>query len=154
MIEDVLKKRFPKLKDDKAFKITSPEDIKYNCIAWAYLYKDRWMWPHPLAKSTLDGVFYWPDKATKTPELDSFIEAFALKGYEVCNNADFDPSYQKIAIYVKPGTTECTHASRQLRSGLWTSKLGPSFDVQHGTPYTIEGPDYGVVGCIMRREFK
>ena len=134
MTEDLIRKAFPKLKDDKAFRITSPEDPKYNCIAWAYLYKDRWMWPESDASSILDGVCYWPTEASKTPDLESFKIAFSLKGFEVCDNADFEPRYQKIAIYVKPNTTECTHAARQLRSGFWTSKLGMSYDIQHGTP--------------------
>lgn len=145
---------FPKLADDANFKITSPQTPNYNCIAWAYNYNDRWMWPDPSTPIVLDGVFYyWPDEVTKTPDVDSFIEAFRKKGYEICDNADFDEGFQKIALYVKPGTKECTHAARQLRNSFWTSKLGRGNDIQHGTPYTIEGNDYGVVYCIMSRAF-
>lgn len=43
------------------------------------------------------------------------------------------------------------HAARQLNSGLWTSKLGESNDIQHSTPYTIQGRLYGKVACILRR---
>ncbi|WP_319504708.1 hypothetical protein [Bacteroides graminisolvens] len=144
---------FPGLADDENFKLTSPVDSNYNCIAWAYNYKDRWMWPHDKSTSDLDGVCYWPDGILKEPDVQAFKEAFQLKGYEVCDNPDFEPKYQKIALYVVPGTTECTHASRQLRNGFWTSKLGQAFDIQHGTPYTIEGTGYGEVHCIMRRLF-
>ena len=36
---------FPGLRYDKYFEITSPIDPNYNCIAWAYQIKGRWMWP-------------------------------------------------------------------------------------------------------------
>ena len=75
------------------------------------------------------------------------------KGYELCDNAEYEEGFQKIALYVKEGTTECTHAARQLTTGLWTSKLGQIEDIQHGTPYTIEGKCYGKVYCIMKRPF-
>lgn len=146
-------KCFPKLANDISFEITSPQTPNYNCIAWAYNYNDRWMWPAPCATGGLDGVCYWPDDVTKTPDVDSFIEAFRKKGYEICDNADFDERFQKIALYVKPGTKECTHAARQLRNSFWTSKLGRENDIQHGTPYTIEGNNYGEVYCIMSRAF-
>lgn len=152
-LKRVIIKYFPRLAHDKNFQITSPQTPNYNCIAWAYNYKDRWMWPDPCATGGLDGVCYWPDEVTKTPDVDSFIEAFRKKGYEICDNAEFDERLQKIALYVKPGTRECTHAARQLRNSFWTSKLGQGNDIQHGTPYTIEGNNYGIVYCIMSRVF-
>ena len=45
----------------------------------------------------------------------------------------------------------CTHAARMLANGMWTSKLGPSFDIIHSTPYTIQGRLYGMVCCILCR---
>lgn len=144
---------FPKLETDINFKLTSPCDPNYNCIAWAYHYKDRWMWPADGSTADLDGVCYWLDGIIKTPDVEAFKQAFQLKGYNVCDNSDFESEFQKIALYVVPGTTECTHASRQLRNGFWTSKLGQAFDIQHGTPYTIEGNAYGEVYCIMKRKF-
>jgi hypothetical protein len=38
-----------------------------------------------------------------------------------------------------------------LADGMWTSKLGPSFDICHASPYTIQGRLYGQVVCILRR---
>lgn len=145
---------FPLLASDKFFKITSPETPDYNCIAWAYNIKGQWMWPTPDATEKLDGTCFWPDGVIKTPDVLAFIEAFKKKGYEICTNADFEKTYQKIALYVQPGTTKCTHAARQLMSnGFWTSKLGKGNDIQHSTPYTIEGRIYGEVFCIMKRRF-
>lgn len=152
-IIELLKQAFPGLNDDKDFILTSPDTPNYNCIAWAYQINDRWMWPAPEA-SSLDGVYYWPDEVTKTPDVNAFIEAFRLKGYECCDVEEYERGYQKIALYVVPNTTECTHAARQLRNGKWTSKLGQLNDIQHGTPHAIEGEEYGVVYCIMKRRVK
>ena len=145
---------FPGLQKDPDFKITSQDDPDYNCIAWACHYNNRWMWPGGIEKKIADGFHYWPDGVDDTTEVSAFISAFEKKGYMVCDNADFESDYTKIALYVKRGTTECTHASRQLRNGKWTSKLGQSYDIQHGTPYSIEGDIYGEVSCIMKGEFK
>ena len=61
----------------------------------------------------------------------------------------YDPGKEKIALYAYPDSEEWTHAARQLANGLWTSKLGPSFDISHSTPYTIQGRLYGMVCCIL-----
>ena len=140
--------------NDKFFKITSPNDSNYNCIAWAYQIKGRWMWPPAGSQArVLDAVTFWPDE-NASEEVESFVDAFRLKGYEKCDTPDFEHGYRKIALYVTPGTTRCTHAARQLSTGLWTSKLGESFDIQHGTPFTIEGDVYGEVYCYMKRVFE
>lgn len=145
---------FPGLQSDPDFKITSPDNPNYNCIAWAYHSDNRWMWPGGIEHKIADCFHYWPEGVDDTTEVAAFISAFEKKGYRICGNADFEHDYTKIALYVIKGTTECTHASRQLRSGKWTSKLGPSHDIQHGTPYTIEGDVYGNVYCIMKAEYK
>ena len=145
---------FPGLATDKDFKITSPETPDYNCIAWAYHYDDRWMWPGGVSEKTLDGFHFWPDDVSDSTDVQSFIDAFRLKGYSVCDDLDFNPQYRKIALYVKKGTTICTHAARELSNGLWSSKLGSGHDIQHGTPYSIEGQVYGVVYCLMRKPYK
>ena len=156
LIKKAVAKAFPKLDDDEKFEVTSKATPNYNCIAWAYGYSDRWMWPVPGGSTLLDGVYYyWPENGIMEPSIDNFIKAFRLKDYELCDNWEFEEEYQKIALYAKPDNWDtCTHASRQLRNGCWTSKLGPSCDIQHGTPYSIENKDYGKVRCIMRRPFK
>jgi len=145
---------FPLLASDKDFKITSPETPDYNCIAWAYYFKDRWMWPGGQEEKTFDGFWYWPDDISDDVDVTNFIEAFKLKGFSLCTDYLHEDGFQKIALYTKVGTTCCTHASRELTNGCWTSKLGAENDIQHGTPYTIEGDFYGEVYCIMKREFK
>lgn len=145
---------FPGLKNDPDFKITSPVNPDYNCIAWAYLYDDRWMWPGGVEAKSIDGFHYWPDGVEDTTDVSSFIKAFVKSGYSLCDDDSFEVGYRKVALYVKEGSKECTHASRQLSNGKWTSKLGRYHDIQHGSPYTIEGDVYGKVHCIMKREHK
>ena len=65
-----------------------------------------------------------------------------------------EDKYQKVALYVKKDSKTWTHAARELRNGFWTSKLGQGYDIQHGTPFTIEGDSYGEVYCIMKRIFQ
>ena len=145
---------FPKLSEDKDFKVTSKASPAYNCIAWAYNISDKWMWPNTGDYPFLDGVHYWPSDEIIDCDISNFINAFLLKGYVCCDNSEFERGYRKIALYAKPNTTECTHAARELRNGCWTSKLGPKNDIQHGTPDTIENEVYGKVYCFMKQKFE
>lgn len=145
---------FPSLASDKYFKVTSKDTSVYNCIAWAYNINNRWMWPNTGEYVFLDGVHYWPSSEIMDCNVQNFIEAFELKGYELCENGSFETGFRKIALYVTPNTTICTHAARQKTNGTWTSKLGHWNDIQHGTPETIEGQQYGKVYCFMKRKFE
>jgi len=143
---------FPKLRCDADFKITSQSTPDYNCIAWAYHYDNRFMWPGGVDAKLFDGFHYWPDGVEDNENVAAFMDAFKLKGYSVCENWEHEEGYRRIALYVEEGTTKCTHASRELSSGKWTSKFGKSQDIQHGTPFSIEGSIYGKVYCIMKME--
>jgi hypothetical protein len=143
---------FPELANDPDFQITSPETPKYNCIAWAYKYNDRWMWHTGSEK--LDGVVYWPDGVENSPYIDAYMNAFRLQGYEICDNWQYEKDFERIALYIDPDTLVCTHAAREKRNGIWTSKLGQSNDISHANPYTIEGVAYGKVACIMKRKWE
>ena len=150
-VKELLFSAFPKLKDDVDFKFTSQATPNYNCIAWALHYEDRWMWPGGEEAKFFDGFNYWPDGVEDDEDITAFIFAFQLKGYSVCESWNHEEGYRKIALYVKEGTTKCTHASRELSSGKWTSKLGEFHDIQHGTPLSIEGENYGKVYCVMKK---
>jgi hypothetical protein len=153
-IKRILFSAFPKLINDKDFKVTSNDTPVYNCIAWAYKIDNRWMWPNTGEYPFLDGVHYWPSVDILDCNVNNFIDAFKLKGYECCDNCQFEPGYRKIALYVKPGSTECTHAARELSNGCWTSKLGEFNDIQHGTAEAIENDEYGKVYCYMKKKFE
>ena len=66
---------FPGLSSDDHFDVTSPEDPSYNCIAWAYQIKGRWMWPPAGIPVSLDAVSYWPDENAST-DVERFVDAF------------------------------------------------------------------------------
>lgn len=152
-IKEIICQSFPGLVKDPQFKITSPDTPNYNCIAWAYNIDNRWMWPNTGTYTFLDGIHFWPSADVIDCNVKNFIEAFKLKGYEICSDGEFEVGYRKIALYVFPNKDECTHASRQLANGFWTSKLGPFNDIQHSTPESIEGLEYGKVFCYMKRVF-
>lgn len=150
--EKVLKGAFPKLIDDPYFKITSKKTSRYNCIAWAYFIDDRWMWPKTNISQVLDGIHYWPTQDITTTDVSTFISAFKLKGFETCDSPTHEQGYQKIALYTKPGTTECTHAAREHKDGTWTSKIGHLEDICHGSPLSLSGDIYGLPTHFMKRE--
>lgn len=131
------------------WKITSPRDPNYNCIAWAANDKNRFWWPDA------DLHAYWPDGVPREETPESFIKAYETVGYELCDNYNIEVGYEKIAIYIgKDGKPK--HAARQLNNGKWTSKLGPQHDIEHdlfslnNSPSAI--PCYGEVKIFMKRK--
>lgn len=133
-------KDFPNL-GRKSFRVTSPRNKSYNCIAWAAKdTKNNW-WPSE------DG--YWPVDEYGGA-LDAIIECFTSMGFVKCRSTEFERGFEKIAIFV--GTTgEPTHVSRQLGRAYWTSKLGKGVDIRHKLE-GLRGPCYGQVSVVMRRK--
>lgn len=143
---------FPKLKEDKLFKLTSPATPKYNCIAWAAEINDFNLWPYTNSgiPSMPDGmVFRWPRDIAKDFSVNAFQALFYQFGYESCQNI-IERGYDYICLYVNDDD-EVTHAARKLPDGSWTSKLGPYQDISHSL-HALEGDFYGAVRCIMRRK--
>ena len=150
---------FPKLKDDKNFKITSPWTYDYNCIAWAVGLSTNRLWPvvededgniiDPSNYDEFDEELLWPENVKHDKTIESFIDCFRHYGFEICDNGNFENGFIKIALYQKDN--ECTHACRQLENGFWTSKMGPLNDIQHSTPEVLEGQYYGKVTTFMKK---
>ena len=140
-IEDWL----PKLRSS-AYRITSPEDVNYNCIAWAADADDMFWWPDQ------QRLYHWPRSVPRTRTLGSFRQAFSQYGYEPCDSPRLEPGYEKVAIFVN-STGAPTHAARQLRSGRWTSKLGRAEDIEHDLD-ALEGDAYGLVAVVMKRPWR
>lgn len=134
--------KFPNSRIDP-FLLTSPNTTIYNCIAWAFGVIDRWFWPD------IAGIYYWPDSVPRVETIEAFINLFESIGYKVCDNGNFENSFQKVAIYAD-SNGKPTHAARQLRNGLWTSKLGQSYDVTH-TIHSMSDGVYGNVRVFMKR---
>jgi len=133
-IEDL----FPNLKDCN-YKIISPIDFDYNCIAWAAGDYETLWWPDSL------NIGYWPDGA---PRIES-IEAFEILGYNVCDNTGHEEGFEKIAIFTGENGKP-THAARQLNSGMWTSKLGKLYDIEHEIE-GVTGLEYGHIAVCMKK---
>lgn len=138
-----LERSFPNLRKT-GYEITSDKDLSYNCIAWAAGCNTRWWEPAP------SPFAYWPDRVRpREYSTAAFIRVFKSIGYEVCESAQHEPGFERIAIYEKDGMPQ--HMARQLPNGLWTSKCGDDEDITH-TLEGLENSDYGKVSVIMKRE--
>ena len=127
-------------------KVTSPVDVKYNCVAWAADDTKRIWWP--------EEDYYWPIQYPEIESVENFIKAFETLGYECCDDDSLEYGCRKIAIFVN-SEERPTHVARQLKSGEWTSKLGALVDVSHDL-YDLYKDHvlsfYGKVAIIMKAE--
>ena len=134
---------FPSLNQNN-YQVTSPEDISYNCIAWAAEVNSQWWWPDPTMQ------YYWPDTVNRECSIDAFIKAYESVGYSVCSSGDPEDGYEKIAIYADTNKIP-THACRQIDTKNWTSKLGESYDIKHFID-GLNGNQYGTPKVFMSRK--
>lgn len=148
-----LEAAFPNLRRGE-YQKTSEDTVSYNCIAHAAEVDDLWWWP-----AEGPGIF-WPSEVPKEETVESFVQAYAVLGYEVCEsgNRDLESGFQKVALYVDEDGVP-THAARQLPSGEWTSKLGRSEDITHQTLEALESGEnnmlgYGSAALILKRADK
>jgi len=130
---------FPELRYSR-FRLSSPKDSKYNCIAWAAGRDKQWWWPT---------TFFWPHRCARVETIEAFVAAFRTVGYEMCKDTSREKGYEKVALYAVNGKPK--HAARQLRNGKWTSKLGASYDIEHDSPESLAGRLYGSVVCVLKR---
>ncbi len=137
---DHLESLFPGL-GGSGYVVTSPEDIHYNCVAWAAADINRWWWP--------DEDSYWPEGVAREETVAAFVAAYGESGFEACEGPLFEEGYEKIAIYAAPDGIP-THLAKQLPSGLWSSKLGQLQDIQHRLEDLV-GSVYGYCACFLRR---
>jgi hypothetical protein len=114
----------------------SPQDNRYNCIAWAAGEKHRRWWPTKL------GGYWWPPQLPPDEETkENFIRAFELLGYRVCKSSSRKQGFDKLAMYLDAHGIP-THMARQLDSGefVWWSKCGVDLeDIKHKTLAVLEG---------------
>ncbi len=124
------------------YRLTSPEDWRYNCIAWAATDSEAWWWPDP------SGGDRWPDGVPRVETLEAFTAAFATLGFVPTSSSEFAAGFERVALYAIGGKP--THAARQLPSGRWTSKLGSGFDIEHDLA-GLEGSIYGAISLLLER---
>lgn len=139
-----LESLFPGLAN-KQYSIESPEDVNYNCIAWASGEDHRWWWP-----TTVYQEYYWPPDCPRESTLNSFIKAFETIGYKACYSRKLEAGFEKVAIYVDDNNRP-KHVARQLEDEAWTSKLGRYVDIKHEDLKSLEGQKYGTVAQLMKR---
>ena len=134
---------YPRLKREK-YSTTSGETTQYNCIAWAAGDDSAWWDPSP-------GFYnYWPRAVPRAVTLDAISQLFEWLGYVICDDDSFESGYEKVILYAHNGVP--THAARQLEDGTWTSKLGNNIDITHKFSDSLEGPSYGIVERIFKRQ--
>lgn len=133
-----LEHSFPNL-EAHGYRVTSPDSLAYNCIAWAGGDDTQWWWP--------DDDAYWPNE-DRAVVVEVFVTAFATLGYAPAENDTLEAGYDRVALYAKD--RRVTHAARQLPNGRWTSKLGYDVDIEHNLE-GLEGPLYGRVVQILKR---
>ena len=141
MREEYIKLRFPGLREGE-FRITSPASNRYNCLAWAGGDAAQKWNPDPWE------LLFWPS-ASRDDTLSGWIQAFGELGYRVCLNGVLEEGVEKVVIYGSQGGPQ--HVARQLPTGLWTSKLGNSEDVEHEVEGLV-GDAYGEVLAYLCRE--
>jgi len=145
----VVIRHFPLLANDNGFEITDKSDPNYNCIAWAANLTNIWWEPLPENSRPayqLDGVKTdWPFNAPYDSKLATYIKIFENLGYQVCANGDFESGYRKVCLYGDKDGVK--HAARQLvtgkHQGIWTSKLGKEFRINHSNPTSVNCSTYG-----------
>ena len=98
---------FPNLAD---YRVTSPKNSHYNCIAHAAGDDSRWWEP---VTRPFPG-YYWPEGAKKGESLDTLKGCFEAIGYEVCDDGDLQEGHAKIALY-RGDDDRWTHAQRLFR---------------------------------------
>lgn len=124
---------------------TSEATPAYNCIAWAADDDSNW-WQ---AEDPFN-QYYWPAGVPREAGLDALLIAFAQLGYAPCDSEDWEPGFEKVAIYGALNG-QPSHMARQLPDGGWTSKLGESVDIRHDDAWNLEGAVYGTRLRVLRR---
>jgi hypothetical protein len=140
-------KSLPGLRTSQSFVKTSEPDSKdpngdppYNCVAHAMDDKTQHWWPK---------LAYWPRGAPCEVTMPAFIETFVGRGFTLCQNGEYENGLKKICIYAN-AKEEPRHVALQMRSGLWSSKAGPSYDFSHDL-VDLEGEKYGKVAKFMSK---
>lgn len=131
------------------YEVTSERCSKYNCAAWAVGDADNWWEPVALAR------YFWPDGVPLGDHsIANYVRAYeTAAGFEVCQDSSLEDGIEKIAIYAVNGRFK--HAARQLENGRWASKCGRGEDIEHRSPFELEGDGenigYGPIAVFMQR---
>jgi hypothetical protein len=131
----------------ESYKITSPQDSTYNCIAWAASTQHIFWWPDP------ERLAYWPKGVRRDVTVEAFIDAFATLGFIKCKIDTYEENFEKICLFTDSNGIP-THMARQLKDGTWTSKIGQNHDIQHESLSCLEGGIYGYAFLYLKKPRK
>jgi hypothetical protein len=96
--------------------------------------------------------YYWPSDTPDT--LDGWTSIFTAQGYELTDNREIEPGFEKAAIYVDLKDLLPGHVA--ISDGrVWKSKLGRLQDIEQTSLDLLEGDEYweyGIVEGILRRK--
>lgn len=98
-IVERLDQAFPALRGS-GYRVTSPEDDRCNCIAWAAGDASNWWWPD---EPDQPDSAHWPAGVPRLATLEAFRQAFATLGYTVCDDERLEPGHEKIALFALAG---------------------------------------------------
>ena len=145
---EIIERTFPKLHGTD-WKIKSPIDSKYNCVAWAVHseinngYPTCWWEPDPL------NLYYWPPSLKRGDySVKAYKAMFESLGYKTCTREDLDTKHKNIAVFEDQGRFK--HVCRQRNSSIWTSKLGPKQDIDHQLE-AVSGKAYGIPTIYLQK---
>lgn len=145
MRDPQLESDFPKLSSG-GYSVESPEDVKYNCIAFAVGNPTRnWQW---MPRAT--GGYYWPPDIVGDETIEAWTRVFRLHGYRQCENGEFENGVEKIALYTDPDGIPTHVAKQDIVKGKWVSKLGKGHDIYHDSYRLLEGFDGHEYGTAVR----
>lgn len=116
------------------YRITSPPDDKYNCVAW--IARDLRQWWEP----ALDGGVWHRDVSEEeldAGDLAEYLALFRSWGFIECAHGDLEGGVEKIAIYATG--EQFAHVAYQRSGGDWSSKLGKLNDVRHECVASLSG---------------
>jgi hypothetical protein len=127
--------------------IASKKTRAYNCIAWSLGVSNRWFWPDPRlpapqpSSNTGNNGGVWPYEGGQDPTLETFEAFYQRENFFRCSSEEtgnLEKGKSKIVLYVYPsvrgGDLWVDHASRQLSTGEWASKMGENVDIIHRFP--------------------
>ena len=122
----------------------SPVTDAYNCIAFAFGDTQNWWWPKK------GFGYYWPPGFPLDDSVDNLIRIFEVHGYSCCDSPGPESGYERVVIFCQ--NRKFKHASRQVRSGRWASKLGLEQDIEHERAEHVACSAYGTVEQFLRRK--
>jgi hypothetical protein len=151
-IKTEILKMLPGLVNVKNFRLMSSKDEKFNCFSWA-IQKSEWQNEWVDRFSPLWPLTEEEYQKFEPPASATYVEVARREGFIKVKDPNkgelIENNIEKIALFSNSFGDFC-HATRQLKNGLWTSKLGINWVIEHPLR-ALEGHVYGKVVVIMQR---